>query len=171
MTRRRGWFWDTVSRLRTCICPWNQEDSQETHCGTQTNSEGIWQEKWSGSTWKYTWPWYQLGRGQSGNCGAIFREEESKNAIRIGTHDTSMNLDCGLSLSRIWNPVLPTWLNVQLSSFTFLILRPIYPNLCYLYTVCVYVHYSCCFSCLQLTKAFGPKRPLSVCNCCSWYSR
>ena len=37
-----------------------------------------------------------------------FWRRRVQEAIRIRTQDNSMNLDCGLSLSRLWDPVLPT---------------------------------------------------------------
>ena len=37
-----------------------------------------------------------------------FWRRRVQEAIRILIQDSSMNLDCGLSLSRLWNPVLPT---------------------------------------------------------------
>ena len=37
-----------------------------------------------------------------------FWRRRVQEAIRIRTQDSSMNLDCGLSLSRLWDVVLPT---------------------------------------------------------------
>jgi len=37
-----------------------------------------------------------------------FWKRRVQEAIKIRTQDRSMNLDCGLSLSTLWDPVLPT---------------------------------------------------------------
>ena len=46
-----------------------------------------------------------------------FWRRRAQEAIRVWTQDSSINLYCGLSLSRLWDSVLPTWLSF--SSFQF----------------------------------------------------
>ena len=122
--KKGGGLWDTMSGLRTWVYVGETKRALERRIVECKQAVKKFDEK-NGVAVHANTHNHHINREEAKMVTVehSFWRRRVQDTIRIRTQDSSMNLDCGLFLSRLWDPVLPTWLTFFIISiFSFYVL-------------------------------------------------